>query len=310
MQDEARIIITGRVAPDFDREGVAETLAKMFQVDKSESLSWLENEETIVRRGVPTDQAERHVNLLNRIGACARFETDTHQQFSPSEDLVLHQSIVDEVMPEHRAVASAKNENMSFSDNSLSLVADSPVQKPISGGNRHLTSSAWTCDMPVETETPPIIGLSMTGRIGRLRYIVYSFFGLFAYAIGIGVFAGLLGKSTLAGLMFVFLVLGVLLFWLSVRAVILRLHDIGLSGLWIFVVLGVPMGIGTFWPSTTTVDMVNFVFLVFFLILSFLPGESLKNNYGSPSGPNTIPIKLASIFSIGLLVFPFFAHHG
>lgn len=100
---------------------------------------------------------------------------------------------------------------------------------------------------------------SVSGRIGRARYITYSF-GLF---ILIGIIGGLLGMvigdaaSLLTGV--AALVIG---FMLTIQ----RCHDFNTSG-WLSLLILVPLANLVFW---------------------FIPGTDGPNRYGKPTPPNSV----------------------
>jgi len=100
---------------------------------------------------------------------------------------------------------------------------------------------------------------SVSGRIGRARYITYSF-GLF---ILIGIVGGLLGMvigeaaSLLTGV--AALVIG---FMLTIQ----RCHDFNTSG-WLSLLILVPLANLVFW---------------------FIPGTDGPNRYGRPTPPNSV----------------------
>lgn len=124
--------------------------------------------------------------------------------------------------------------------------------------------------------------LSMTGRIGRLRYLAYSFgFMMVAVLVG-GVLAfvlnfvsetlaiGVAGIAYLIAVIYTYFVLGKR-----------RLNDRGHSG-WFSLLWFVPV-----------------VSLALFLYLIFAPGDPNHNEYGAPPRENNVMVYLGS------LVMPF-----
>jgi uncharacterized membrane protein YhaH (DUF805 family) len=115
---------------------------------------------------------------------------------------------------------------------------------------------------------PPVIALSVEGRIGRLRYLAWGIPAVFALlvallllVIGAGsgrVFGVLVGFLASAGGLVVIL-----------RLSILRLHDLGRSGWWIVLYI---------------IPVVN---LILHIALIALPGAAESNEYGPVPQANT-----------------------
>ena len=142
-------------------------------------------------------------------------------------------------------------------------------------------------DAPVTQETSEPKLFSLSGRIGRLRYLAYSvvynliFYGLVMVAGALGAFA----ENNQVVLMLV----GVIAIILTIGAVFAglvlvarRLNDCNASG-WFCLLMLVPLA--------------N---LLLGLFLLFMPGTKGSNKYGAKPVPNTAPV------IIGALVFPFF----
>ncbi|VAW99730.1 hypothetical protein MNBD_GAMMA22-2905 [hydrothermal vent metagenome] len=147
------------------------------------------------------------------------------------------------------------------------------------------------------TEYGTVNWLSASGRLGRIRYIAYSFGLSFAAMIVIGIAMALFGaglsmfagggEAANAGMgigaMVFMLVIGVLyigVIVVSIMLVIQRVHDFNASG-WLCLLYFVPL-----------------VNLVFFLLLIFLPGTDGENQYGlktPPNGASTIIVILIAL---------------
>ena len=122
--------------------------------------------------------------------------------------------------------------------------------------NPYATPRAAVADA-ASNEVQPVKVFSVSGRIGRARYIAYGI-GMYILVGGIG--AGLnavAGKpaALLAGLAYV-----IVAFMLTIQ----RCHDFNTSG-WLSLVLFVPL--------------VNLMFWV-------VPGSEGRNRYGAPTPPN------------------------
>ncbi|UUZ47562.1 DUF805 domain-containing protein [Massilia sp. B-10] len=85
-------------------------------------------------------------------------------------------------------------------------------------------------------ETPPMFSMSLQGRIGRLRALAWSVPAVMPFA-AIGVAAALLMQKH-SGLAVILAITGlVLMCWFGLRLMVLRLHDVNLSGKWILLFL-------------------------------------------------------------------------
>jgi uncharacterized membrane protein YhaH (DUF805 family) len=120
---------------------------------------------------------------------------------------------------------------------------------------------------------------SVSGRIGRVRYIGYSFLiGFVVFLIG-----GMLSPFTLGiSLVLAFVVGIVLQFMLTIQ----RCHDFNMSG-WLSLIIIVPLAQFVFWV---------------------VPGTEKENRWGKKPPPNTsstivlaLVVPLVGIFLIGML---------
>lgn len=124
----------------------------------------------------------------------------------------------------------------------------------------------------------PVKILSAKGRIGRVRYLAYTFAANVLFilvALGVSV---LLGTANMAGAYVV--LLGYVVF--AALLTIQRSHDMGWSG-WTAIFAFIPM--------------VGLIWLV-------MPGTAGSNRFGAPTPPNTWPV------IIGGLLIPFIAAVG
>ncbi len=136
--------------------------------------------------------------------------------------------------------------------------------------------------------------LGFSGRLGRLRYLVYSMvamliFGVLA-AVVIGLIAAIGGQpvenpdGNVTPMMVVaYLIVGIPMLILSLMFGIRRLHDMNLSG-WFILVMLIPL-----------------VSAIFSLALLFWPGTRGPNKYGPPPPPNSTGIKIGA--AVAILIF-------
>lgn len=126
------------------------------------------------------------------------------------------------------------------------------------------------------------------GRLGRLRYLTYSFAISIILNLVVGVSAGVatalpqeLGAIVIMILMIVAYVMAVVT---GVFIMIKRFHDLNRSG-WLSLLMLIPL-----------------VNLIVGLLLLFAPGKSEVNNYGPPPPPNSRGLVIASVLIIGIFV--------
>jgi uncharacterized membrane protein YhaH (DUF805 family) len=115
---------------------------------------------------------------------------------------------------------------------------------------------------------PPVIALSVEGRIGRLRYLAWGIPAVFALLVALLVLVIGAGSGRVFGVLIGFLAsAGGLI--VILRLSILRLHDLGRSGWWIVLYV---------------IPLVN---LLLHIALIALPGAAEPNEYGPVPEDNT-----------------------
>jgi uncharacterized membrane protein YhaH (DUF805 family)/ribosomal protein L37AE/L43A len=163
-----------------------------------------------------------------------------------------------------------------------------------SGGRRESN------DDELETVTPGVIALSFNGRIGRLRYLAYSW-PIMALS-GLGMAAAVMPRKSVAMLVILLCTLMVLWFWTSLRLMALRLHDVNRSAKWVLAVLLLP-GLCYAMGGPKMAPLFAGIFWIMALLLVFLPGSEGYNDYGPPAGPNTTLVKVgAGIFAVLMVI--------
>jgi len=134
--------------------------------------------------------------------------------------------------------------------------------------------------MPLYGELKPF---SVTGRIGRLRYLAWSLVIMVAAAGLFGVAAVIMAVSSTAGLLCMGLI-GIGMLVVSVQIGIQRLHDFGWSG-WLILLNLVPF-LGSLFP----------------FVMLLMPGSREVNRYGSPPPPNSRSVKVLAALWLVLSV--------
>ena len=168
-------------------------------------------------------------------------------------------------------------------------------------GRQELDRGEW------ETSTPGVISLSLTGRIGRLRYMAYTW-PIMALTM-LGMAAAVLGSlhKQSPNITLVILV-GALWFWLWLRLMALRLHDVNRSAKWLLALLLLPGVLGAVGGGQQMIAIGGGVFWVVALLLNVLPGSEGDNDYGPPPGANTLLVKVGAVLFLAFTAFAVIAN--
>jgi len=124
---------------------------------------------------------------------------------------------------------------------------------------------------------------SVTGRIGRLRYLAWSLVIMFAATGLFGVAAIMTAISSTMGLICMGLI-GIGMLVVSVQIGVQRLHDFGWSG-WLILLNLVPV-LGSLFP----------------FVMLLMPGSREVNRYGSPPPPNSRSVKILAALWLLLII--------
>jgi uncharacterized membrane protein YhaH (DUF805 family) len=188
--------------------------------------------------------------------------------------------------------------NCGIAYNKATAQADAVVHKvnrtSSARGRQEIDRDQW------ETFTPGVISLSLQGRIGRLRYLAFSWPNM--ALSGVGMAAAVLGILHKQSPNIPLLILvGVLWFWLSLRLMALRLHDVNRSAKWLLALVLLPAVSAALHGGPQMVAICSGLFWVVALLLIVLPGSEGDNDYGPPPGANTILVKVGAALLIAFM---------
>ena len=155
----------------------------------------------------------------------------------------------------------------------------------------------------LETVTPSAFSPFMDGRIGRLRYLAYSW-PMMVFS-GLGILAAVIPKTPAMVkspqmLLIPVAVLLVLWIWTMLRLMALRLHDVNQSAKWVLALLLLP-GAGSVLGGPQMVPICSSAFWIVSLVLILWPGSEGYNDYGPPAGPNTALVKVGAGVVLALM---------
>lgn len=145
------------------------------------------------------------------------------------------------------------------------------MQQP---ANPYRSPDATVADRGTAQRYGEIRPFSAAGRMGRVRYIAYSFVAGLVVYIPIVLLSLLVGQSTLITLLpIVMIIVGLIALIIQVIFTIQRCHDFNSSG-WLSLILLIPLAVFVFW---------------------FVPGTQGENRFGPPPPPNTKGVIAAAI---------------
>ncbi len=305
MSDTVQLFLSGQVLPGFAPGEVATALARLLKVSETQAQAMLAGQETLIKRSLPRAQLAQYEQTLAKIGAETRVQTlEMEPLASSSADLPSAAQLDEAAMPMPPASSAAKPEVSCPACQTLQPTrtlclkcgADMPRMRAAQAATAAEATSApntitgsaepqWQPQWYVDSEiaaTPAAFDWYYVGRLNRLRYMAYALLVLLPISLMmiLLVFSASLGAAAW--------VLGLLAIattaWFMLRIVVLRLHDLGLSGhwLWILVLVGLLMGLAL--PTMKTLASV--LMSVVSVLICIWPGQREPNDYGPPNGPN------------------------
>lgn len=309
MSESASIILTGEVLPGHEKENVISALARMFKTNEPKAALLLAGRETTVRRNVPIAEIARYLQAFAKIGAVARFEAANASSIPPAQS-TKPTTIVSppvESAPERKPISASglslapgwsKPEDNSRKENDTGARGRSTQSaEEIYGRSRASYGSYQSGPAPVVYFSPSVFSLSTEGRIGRLRYMAYYWptLGLMAlFGVLAAVIIPTMGLKTITGGTIAAIALGgILMLWMCLRVMVMRMHDLNLSGKWILLplVLG---GIISVRSPTLAMFGSGLLSLMSFALM-VVPGSEEENDYGPPCSPNTTAVYVGAV---------------
>ncbi|MDQ1834478.1 DUF805 domain-containing protein [Massilia scottii] len=145
-----------------------------------------------------------------------------------------------------------------------------------------------------EGDEPGMVGLSMKGRIGRLRAMAYSMPLLVAVFVG-GIATAVVGLNAGVAVYVVGGLVAIAILYLSIRLMVLRMHDVNLSGKWLIGLFAAMMLMGAFDKKAEFMAVASVLFSFgTMLIYCLVPGTDGENDYGDATGPDSTLVKVGA----------------
>jgi len=312
-----KVVFTGELLPGFTADTVKENLAKLFKSDIEKIDALFTGKQVVLKRELKDADADKYLAALRSTGALARKESDlaAHLSLVATEGHdkkalpAAAQSATRGVMtcPKcgHEQAKSAEcaacgviiekfiARQALLPKVEVVVASAAEASEPDAAAVPATASSPYTPPLASVTENLPEFGelkvFTTQGRVGRLRYMAWSFsLGLLVAAAVILSIAGYAITPALG-----FLLGGVATIGLIVAGVMIgvqRLHDVGWSG-WLLLL--------------TIVPILGFVF---YLLMLFMPGAIAANRYGAPPPENSTSVKvLAGLFILGQVLALYFS---
>lgn len=296
-QPRFKVVFNGELMPDVELETAKDNLARLFKSDRARINTLFSGGPIAIKRDLQENEADQYLAALQRAGALARKEPD----LAASMSLV---DVADEPAPVSEPMTCPKcahPQNKAPVCEACGIVIEKFLARQAQLASEALTKSpepesapAPAAASPYATpqanvaENLPEFGelkvFSISGRIGRLRYLAWFMANLLVF-IGLlgltGIISGI--SPEIGGGLTIILSLAVIV--VSVLIVMQRLHDIGWTG-WLCVLHLIPV-----------------VQLVFSILLMVIPGTKGANRYGSPPPANGVGVYiLSALFLVFVII--------
>lgn len=296
QQAQFKIVFTGELMPGMPLEAVKANLAVLFKTDPSKVERLFSDQAAVIKSKLSSQEADKYIGALHRAGARAYKEpehtTPTLSLVQTDEELAAAQGD----KPPAALMTCPKCGHAQSQANECStcgiiiekyLARQAQLHESVAPQGASATVSPYAPPSANVSEAMPRHGdlkpFSVTGRIGRLRYLAWSLVIMFAATGLFGVAAIMMAISSTMGLICMGLI-GIGMLVVSVQIGVQRLHDFGWSG-WLILLNLVPV-LGSLFP----------------FVMLLMPGSREVNRYGSPPPPNSRSVKILAALWLLLII--------
>ncbi|MCQ2044924.1 Uncharacterized membrane protein YhaH, DUF805 family [Stutzerimonas kunmingensis] len=296
QQAQFKIVFTGELMPDMPLEAVKANLAVLFKTDPSKVERLFSGQAAVIKSKLSSQEADKYIGALHRAGARAYKEPE---HTSPTLSLVQTDEELAAAQgdnPPAALMTCPKCGHTQSHANECStcgiiiekyLARQAQLHESVAPQGASATVSPYAPPSANVSEAMPRHGdlkpFSVTGRIGRLRYLAWSLVIMFAATGLFGVAAIMTAISSTMGLICMGLI-GIGMLVVSVQIGVQRLHDFGWSG-WLILLNLVPV-LGSLFP----------------FVMLLMPGSREVNRYGSPPPPNSRSVKILAALWLLLII--------
>ncbi|EIK52019.1 membrane protein [Stutzerimonas stutzeri TS44] len=282
------ILFSGELIPGASVESVKDNLARLFKTDRARVERLFGASEVALKRHLRSDEADRYLAALQRAGAQARKEPESHPLQLPE---ARGEAVADQprmscpkcghTQAQHTECSACGIVIAKFLARQAQQAHEAPPFASVARQSPYAPPQAM-----LETPLPShgeLRVFSVQGRIGRLRYLAWSLVVVMAAAGLFGIASIVMAISSTAGILLMAL-LAVAALVVNVQIGAQRLHDIGVSS-WLLLLNLVPL-IGAFVP----------------LLMMLIPGKGGPNRYGPPQPPNSLAVKVLAALWLLLVI--------
>lgn len=283
-QPSYKIVFNGELMPDAALETVKENLARLFKSDSARINALFTGATVTLKKDLAEHEADHYLEALQKAGARVRKELDLAASLSlvPTDEHAA-ETPVEGVSASMSCPKCGHEQPKAESCAACGIIIEKYVARQAQLAATPAASAVQPAASPYAppradvAETLPEFGqlkvLSVTGRIGRVRYLGWSMAMMLCALPLFGVGAGLAAASETLGMILIALVMLAMAAF-SVCIGVQRLHDMGWSG-WLWLLNFVPIVGG-----------------VFSLLMLIIPGTQGANRYGPPPPPNSTSVKV------------------
>lgn len=293
-----KIVFAGELMPGHALEQVRENIANLFKTDPSKIAHLFSGRPVEIKRDLDSSEADKYLGALQRAGA----KVSKQEDLGASLSLVATEDHPDPNAPQEPGTEErmtcpkcGHEQTKAIDCSACGIVIEkflarqaqlTQTPSPTATPSPYATPQAAVGEtLPEFCELRPF---TISGRIGRLRYLAWSMVLVFAMLPVFAVVAGAFALSEVLGFL-LGAVAVIALLVVSVQIGVQRLHDIGWSG-WLFLLNFVP-----------------FVGSVFPLLMMLIPGTAGANRYAPPPPPNSTAVKVLAGIWLAVIVIAIIA---
>ncbi len=283
-----KIVFDGTLMPGAEMERTKDNLASLFKSERQKIDALFNGSSVALKRDLGREEAEKYQSVLQAAGAQVRIETEFASTLSLVETEEHDGKPSDERM---QCPKCGHEQAKGVHCEACGIVIEKYLARQAQLADAQPTAAAaspYATPQAAVGEQYAAFGelnpFGVQGRIGRMRYLAWSFvFGLAMlplYGIAIASMIGI--SEILGGILIAAIVIIAIVF--AVFIGVQRLHDIGWSG-WLWLLNLIPL--------------VNTVFSIMMLVM---PGTQGSNAYGPPPPPNSTSVLVLAWLLIGTMI--------